>query len=289
MIFTVRERKLRIRTLICSLVFLFLYLLFSPKNRTYIRNYFVQLYVLNKNPGWQLATDTLSNGFHSGDSIMMAKRRAARESIFSYSNKKLEKAVGNLISFGNLRENDSGYLIVPDIVYETKPGKLISFMQTCFYLRSSMMHFLFGAGIGNFSSKLAFRASGVGALGSYPERFRYSSTDFKYYHLRTYLFYYHGDASMHSVLNYPFSVYNQVPGEYGFTGVLLFTIFYLGYFTSKYRRLSYGRYLLVVLLGFFIMEYWFESFSLIVMFELFMLLNIKEGREISAASGSNHT
>jgi hypothetical protein len=29
------------------------------------------------------------------------------------------------------------------------------------------------------------------------------------------------------------------------------------------------------------MEYWFESLSLIVIFELFMLLNIKEGRETS--------
>lgn len=258
MTITVRERKLRIRTLICSLVFLFLYLLFSPKNRTYIRNYFIQLYVLNKNPNRQQETDSV------------------------------EKAFGNLISFGDLRQNDSGYLIVPDIIYDTKPGKLISFMQTYFYLKSSIKHFLFGAGIGNFSSKLAFRASGVGALGSYPERFRYISTDFKYYHLATYLYYYHADASMHSVLNYPFSVYNQVPGEYGFTGVLLFTIFYLGYFVSRYRRLSYGRYLLIILLGFFFMEYWFESFSLIVIFELFMLLNIKEGREISSASGSGH-
>lgn len=285
MIITVRERKLRIRTLTCSFVFLFLYLLFSPKNRTYIRNYFIQLYVLNKNPKRQQFTDSVLVYAKSGDSMIMVKRTGAvPDSIFSYSSKKLEKAVSNLISFRNLRQNDSGYLIVPDIVYDTKPGKFISFMQTYFFLRSSIKHFLFGAGIGNFSSKLAFRASGVGALGSYPERFRYSSTDFKYYHLRTYLHYYHADASMHSVLNYPFSVYNQVPGEYGFTGVLLFTIFYLGYFASKYRRLSYGRYLLIILLGFFFMEYWFESFSLIVMFELFMLLNIKEGREISTAS-----
>jgi hypothetical protein len=76
-------------------------------------------------------------------------------------------------------------------------------------------------------------------------------------------------------------VYNQVLGEYGITGAILFIVFYLGYFVSKYRRLSYGRYLIIILLGFFLMEYWFESLSLIVIFELFMLLNIKEGRGIS--------
>jgi hypothetical protein len=62
-------------------------------------------------------------------------------------------------------------------------------------------------------------------------------------------------------------------------GTLIFAIFYLGYFTTRYRRLSYGRYLLLALLGFLLFDYWFESFSLVVLFELFVLLNIKEGRE----------
>jgi hypothetical protein len=39
--------------------------------------------------------------------------------------------------------------------------------------------------------------------------------------------------------------------------------------------------MITILLGFFLMEYWFESLSLIVIFELFMLKNLKEGREIS--------
>jgi hypothetical protein len=277
MIITVREKKLRLDTLLFSLIFVFLYLLYSPNNRTYIRNYFVQLYVVNKN----------SRSVLNGDST--GRKRHISDSIYNYSQGRLEKAFSNLFSFSRLRKNDSGYLVVPDTVYETKPGKLISFMQTSFYLGSSLPHFLFGSGIGNFSSKLAFRASGENALGTYPQRFRYVSMDFQHYHLQTYLYYFHGDASMHSVLNYPFCVYNQVLGEYGFAGCLLFILGYLGYFSSKYRRLSYGRYLMVALLGFFFMEYWFESFSLIVIFELFMLLNIKEGRETAALPNSHHT
>jgi hypothetical protein len=283
MIFTVREKKLRIYTLIYSLLFLLLYFLISPKNRTYIRNYFIQLYVVNKNPDQQQVMDTLVYHIKVGDSTMVVKKivEALPDSAYNYSNRRLGRAFSNFMSFRDFRRNDSGYMIVPDVIYNTKPGKLISFMQTYFYLRSSISHFLFGAGIGNFSSKLAFRASGVNALGSYPEQYRYTSADFKYNHLRSYLYYYHSDASKHSVTNYPFSVYNQVLGEYGITGAILFIVFYLGYFVSKYRRLSYGRYLIIILLGFFLMEYWFESLSLIVIFELFMLLNIKEGRGIS--------
>ena len=290
MIFTVREKKLRIYTLIYSLIFLLLYFSISPKNRTYIRNYFIQLYVVSKNPNQQQVADTLTYHFRRGDSTIVVKRivEALPDSAYNYSNGRLGKAFSNFLSFSDFRRNDSGYMIVPEFIYNTKPGKLISFMQTYFYLRSSIPHFFFGAGIGNFSSKLAFRASGVNALGSNPEKYRYTSAYFKYNHLRSYLYYYHSDASKHSVMNYPFSVYNQVLGEYGIAGAILFIIFYLGYFASKLNRLSYGRYMIIILLGFFLMEYWFESLSLIVIFELFMLLNIKEGRGISVPPSSAH-
>jgi hypothetical protein len=281
MIFTVREKKQRLYTLICSLVFLLLYFLVYPKNRTYIRNYFIQMYVVNKNPSQQDLLDTQIYITPQGDTIMTVRNKLEifPDSAYFYSNRKLKYAVGNLLSFRHLRRNDSGYIIIPDEIYDTKPGKLISFVQTYYYLQMNATHFLFGSGVGNFSSKLAFRASGVNALGSYPERFRYTSSDFKFNHLRTYLFYFHSDASRHSVVNYPFSIYNQILGEYGFVGGLLFIVCYLGYFLSKYKRLSYGRYLIIIMLGFFLMEYWFESLSLIVIFELFMLLNIKEGRK----------
>jgi hypothetical protein len=290
MVLTLRDKKLRIHTLIYSLVFLLLYFLISPKNRIYIRNYFIQLYVMNKNPRQQPVLDTQIYQIRIGDSIITMEKvvEILPDSAYNFSNQKLGKAVGNLISFRSLRRNNSGYAMIPEIMYNSRPGKLISYIQTCFYLSSNVRRFLFGSGIGNFSSKLAFRASGVNALGSYPQKFRYASPEFRYNHLKTYLYYFNADASKHSVLNYPFSVYNQIPGEYGLIGTLLLIIFYLGFFVARYRRLSYGRYMLIILLAFFLLEYWFESLSLIVMFELFMLLNIKEGRTTGEATAPAH-
>jgi len=283
MIVTVRQKRLRIAVILSVLSLILLYSAYSSKNREYIRNYFVQLYITNKDQS--LILDTQVYHLRVGDSIITLRnvveiKSTNPDSIYSFSNKKLEKAIGNFISLKEFKENDSGFVDIPEDIYETRPGKFISFVQTYFYLKSNLKHLLFGSGIGDFSSKLAFRASGVNALGTYPEKYKHTSQDFRNNHLRTYLFYKHADASKHSVLNYPFSVYNQILGEYGLIGAIIFAIFYLGYFISKYHRLSYGRYLIIILLGFFLMEYWFEFFSLIIIFELLMLLNIKEGREI---------
>jgi hypothetical protein len=87
------------------------------------------------------------------------------------------------------------------------------------------------------------------------------------------------DASKHSVLNYPFSVYNQVLGEYGLIGFMLFVGCYIWYFVSRFRNLSYGRYMMIGLIGCFVMEYWFEFLSLVILFELFMFLNLKESEQ----------
>ena len=278
MVLTVRQKKLRIATLIFLAFFVISYFAISPKNREYLRNYFVQLYVLNRETKPEIDTNTYH--LRVGDSVVTIKNaiKIIPDSAYNYSNKRLENVMSNLVSMKDLHRNDSGYVVIPDEIYERRPGKLISFIQTYYYTKQNLKHFLFGSGIGNFSSKLAFRASGVHALGSYPQRYKYISPDFANDHLRTYLYYFNSDASKHSVLNYPFSVYNQILGEYGFIGTLSFVIFYLGYFLIRYRRLSYGRYLIIVLLGFFLMEYWFEFLSLVVVFELFMLLNIKEGR-----------
>lgn len=281
MIITVRQKKLRLSTMIFSIALVVLYLFSSPKNREYMRNYFINLYVVNKNPEQKQIIDTQVYHLKVNDSVVTIKNavEVLPDTAYTFTGNRLEKAVGNLISSKDLHKDDStGFVNIPDNVYNTRPGKLISFLQTYFYLKESFKHLLFGSGIGNFSSKLAFRASGVRALGTYPQKFRYVSPDFKYNHLHTYLYYKNEDASKHSVLNYPFTVYNQLLGEYGLLGSILFIIYYLGYFLSRHHRLSYGRYMIISLLGFFLMEYWFELFSLVVIFELFIFLNIKEGR-----------
>jgi hypothetical protein len=290
MVVTVREKKLRLNTIICGVVLTVLYIFGTPKNGEYMRNYFIRLYVVNKNPMQEEISDTEIVHHKSGDSTFITKNtvKTLPDSAYGISYGKFGKAFNTLFSFKEFVKNDTtGYISIPEYVYGTRPGKFISFIQTYFYLKQSLRHFIFGSGIGNFSSKLAFMASGVHALGTYPRKYEYISPDFKYNHFQTYLFYKHSDASKHSVLNFPFAVYNQLLGEYGLTGVILFAVFYLGYFIRRYPRISYGRYLIISLLCFFVMEYWFELFSLVVIFELFILLNIKEGSNpISGASGT---
>lgn len=216
--------------------------------------------------------------------IINAKRRSdSIHNIYSINKSKLKKAIDQLFTLNDHSKiisspgDSTHYLMISRQDYDSKPGKLISFFQTYAYLKTNARHLFFGAGIGNFSSKLAFRASGVGILGSYPKKYIYTAPDFRYNHLNTFEYYIHESAGRHSVLNFPFSVFNQLFGEYGLIGMALFIIFYLGYFISRFRRLTYGRYMLFILLGFFLMEYWFEFLSLVVIFELFLLLNIKEG------------
>jgi len=282
MFLTVRSNKLRFQTLSAIFLLVLLYLAISPNNRQYVRNYFVQLYILNKNP--ELATNQTKTS--DNDTLAISKTQSqVPDSVYVFDKKKLGKAWDNfLMDNKNEDSSQTPELDLKDEDFNRRPGKMISFFQTYNYLKSGKKNLLFGAGAGNFSSKLAFRSSGVQNFGSYPAKFRYTSKVFEKNHLKTFLYYFNGDASKHSVLNYPTSVYNQILGEYGLIGALLFAIFYIGYFIKRYKQLTYGRYLIIALLAFFFMEYWFEMYSLIVFFELLMLLNLKESVSSNASN-----
>lgn len=304
MFITVRTKKQRLVVFITGIALVLSYLIMSPNNRQYIRNYFIQLYIVNKNPEILTATEKevyfppiKDSSKINIDSLQTFRnllirqaedeRRKKMDSVYSFNEKKLGKAVTKLFSVKKKVPDDGiPQLVLTNEDFMSKPGKLISFFQTYNYLTSGIKNFIFGSGTGNFSSKLAFRASGVNIQGTYPAKYQYISPEFKENHFKTFSFYYNGPASLHSVINYPFSVYNQLPGEYGFLGVTLFAVFYLGFFFKRYRLLTYGRYMIPLLLAFLITEYWLELYSLVVMFELFMFLNIKENREKNAASNS---
>jgi ABC-type multidrug transport system fused ATPase/permease subunit len=296
MVVTVRSKQLRLRVLVALLAMPLCYLVVSRSNREYIRNYFVQLYIMNKDTSLAARTTTVEKVDSITGKVTLVETPAPiSPGAYAVNKGDLKTAFSNLVtvtkspahkesssridSIEKGRINDSSiYPVISETVYRSKPGKLISFIQTYAYLKMNARHLLLGSGMGNFSSKLAFRVSGENITGTYPEKYRYIAPEFRYNHLKTYQFYAHSDASKHSVLNFPFSVYNQLLGEYGLIGAALFGLLYLGYFAMKYRRLSYGRYMMIILLGFFLMEFWFELFSLVVVFELFLLLNIREGR-----------
>ncbi|WP_448701616.1 hypothetical protein ACFGVR_05325 [Mucilaginibacter sp. AW1-3] len=160
------------------------------------------------------------------------------------------------------------------------PGKLTGIIQTILALYHNPADILTGLGIGNFSSKIAFRASGLGLRGKYPERYTYISPAFMSNHLDLYMNFFSRDLGLHSITNNPSSVFDQLLSEYGLLGLLAFVFGYLWFFARNYKVLTYGLPLLLIITTFFFIDYWFEQLSLVVMFELMMFLNIKENKTL---------
>lgn len=163
-----------------------------------------------------------------------------------------------------------------DVFKFTLPGKITGWLQTLHFFSQHPYKFITGDGIGNFSSKLAFRVSGLGIAGGYPERFAYIDRDFLNNHLDIYLSFFSKKTDIHSLANNPDSVYDQLLAEYGLLGLMAFVIYYLGFFLKHRRQLTYGLPILILMLVMFFIEYWFEQLSVLLFFELLLLLDIKE-------------
>lgn len=182
---------------------------------------------------------------------------------------------------GFMKENG----ILPDSSTSPKnqnnrAGKLISFQQTYQYLVTNPRYILSGTGIGNFSSKLAFRATGLNIAGSYPPAFSYVNAAFHTNHLQLYLQYFSEDAEKHSLLNSPDSAADQLLAEYGILGILSFLLLYVGYFWKNTTASKYALPLLMLLVGSLLTGYWFEQLSVVIIFEALMLLQIKQKKDI---------
>jgi hypothetical protein len=164
-----------------------------------------------------------------------------------------------------------------DIKYsEGTMGKILALRQSYTFLMDHRNKFIAGNGIGNFSSKLAFKATGLKIAGGFPSQLTYCSPDFLNNHLNLYAYFYLKNAHSHSILHTPDSVYDQLVTEYGFIGLLAFPFLYIGFFFRNVKKLSYGFPLLILLLVFFTVDYWFEQLSVVVLFELLMFVNIKQ-------------
>jgi len=156
------------------------------------------------------------------------------------------------------------------------PGKVIAYKQTFDFFKQHPLKIITGSGTGNFSSKLAFKTTGLNISGGYPQKFIYINEPFLKNHLDLYLSYFTKPDGFHSVANNPNSVYDQLLSEYGLLGLLAFFIFYVGFFLKNFRKLTYGIPLVVFLSGIFFVDYWFEQLSIVVFLELLLFLNLKE-------------
>jgi hypothetical protein len=179
---------------------------------------------------------------------------------------KLAKAKKEFFDYGKLKTFD----------LDKEPGKITSFKQTKAYLGQSWQNAFFGAGIGSFSSRLAFITSGIAddsrILMALP---KYETEEFKQNHKAIFKYLMFLDDETHSITNLPFSWYNGVFGEYGLIGFLMFVFAYLAYFFKRIKLLSYGKLILISMIAFFLFDYWYERLSVIMLFELILLFDIK--------------
>lgn len=159
------------------------------------------------------------------------------------------------------------------------PGKAIGLLQTGKFMVQHPDKILLGNGIGTFSSKLAFRATGLGFAGGFAHKYVYINQAFMLNHLDLYLNFFSKNTGYHSLTNSPFSVYDQLWAEYGLLGLLAFALYYLWFFARHYKKLTYGIPILLLVLSVLFIDYWFEQLSILIFFELVMLLNIKETNE----------
>lgn len=153
-----------------------------------------------------------------------------------------------------------------------KSGRWIAWQEMADHYSHHPAQLLLGTGMGNFSSRLAFKTAALDVGGSYPERERYIHSFFRDNYLYIYLYYHTRDEGQHSVINKPDSVYGQLLGEYGLAGAFCFFLFYAAFFIKRARSLSYGLPMLLLLGASFFTEYWFEQLSVVVLFEFLMLL-----------------
>ncbi|TJY34768.1 hypothetical protein [Pontimicrobium aquaticum] len=154
------------------------------------------------------------------------------------------------------------------------PRKLVSFDQTLDHWVSSSRNFIYGSGGGKFSSRTSFITGGE-YVGWFPQKLTYLSPDFEGNHFQLWNSKILSIPYKDGTSNQPFSFYNKIVGEYGLIGILLFLI-YLSIPLKYYKHLSYGRVIFLLIFAYFLLDYWFEYFSVIVFFELFIFLDIKK-------------
>ncbi|HSZ85275.1 MAG TPA: hypothetical protein VK787_04555, partial [Puia sp.] len=147
------------------------------------------------------------------------------------------------------------------------------------FMKAHPQKIFFGDGVGDFSSKLAFRASGFAINGGYPAKLSYFNQDFLTNHFDLYLYFFSKQNELHSVINTSDSVYDQLFSEYGIFGLAVFVFFYAWFFIKKINKIGYALPLVFLLLSVFAVGYWFEQLSIVVFFELLMFLNVKEEKK----------
>ncbi len=161
------------------------------------------------------------------------------------------------------------------------PGVIISLKQTADQLKSDSKKLLIGSGTGNSSSNLAIMSSKFTSNSRIFDLIlpKYEHEDFKNNNGALWRYINTKGVEYHSITHYPYNTYNTLFGEYGILGFLAFLFFYI--FPKAYQLIQLRKVkLLFIIIPLFLIlvgtYYWFESFILILFFELIIHNEIKE-------------
>lgn len=254
LLFVLKGKKARVTILLQLLAFVVFYIFMSKGNRDYIFSTF--------SPKKDVTTDVAAN-------IIKAS---------PITNDTANKKNLDITSKAEILLNSANMGIIP---FEYTYGKKVAFEETYHYLLSSPTRFLFGAGMGNFSSQLACRTADLPMKKSRLFQMLpiYVSQDFYDNHYRIFYQLYRLPPAYHSIKHTPNSFWNQIFGEYGTVGFLLFVVFYVWYFLRKGRKMTYAWGMVFLIGGFLFVDYLFEYLSVVVFFELFFLIDIKRAEK----------
>jgi len=206
-----------------------------------------------------------------------------------FSNKQKKYAI---LSSSDQPQKDTGMIRAKEQITQyyinALKGKQLSFLETYLYLQSSPLAFLFGAGPTRFSSQLTQRMAGIDSSRFFKKYLpAYSSHlyDVKNYEqncTKNTVFAQRlaSGKDLYSNANWANSFYNQLLGEYGILGAILFIVFYIGYFVKRVKCWTYGFWISIMLLPFAVLSYMFEPLSVMLFYELLMALEIENNKAI---------
>jgi hypothetical protein len=262
-----RDSVQRILVLTNVILCLIIYACVSPDNYNYLKKT-IGLSVLDER---EIMPSVLV-----GETKNAAARTASRQSKYVNDSSAADQKIFMTDRLFLFNRNYDEYTTYYPIDFTKSPGKKIAVLQTISFLKHNPIEAVFGAGVGNFSSRLAFQLSGRDSSRLFSKLPKYCSG----YYFKNSLLIYDIMISLpmeyRSIKHFPNNFLSQLLGEYGLLGLILFIGFYVVFFYKKTGNRLFFLTLLACTTSFLLLDNLYEYFNVMVVFELLLFLNIKE-------------
>ncbi len=170
------------------------------------------------------------------------------------------------------------------LAVKSRNGKKLSLLETMAYLQSGAGPLLMGAGPARFSSLTAARMSGLDSSRLFTRVLPpFATCLYQENHRLIHQVRISGDEAWLSTTNWPNSFYNQLLGEYGLVGLLLFMVFYVWRYARHLRRLSYGFWASALMIPIALLTYLVEPLCVLFFYELIMEKDLADASKTVSA------